>query len=167
MRQKNRTTRTLVVVPSVVIALAVGIAGGAAAVSAVPTLMAPDGVRAAEGVPSTPQPAPEYNTNSSGETYGSALIAISPESEPDLILAVATNGTVGYLRKTELDIATGAVAAESFASPGDALRWQNTVGAQDRTLDVYAKDGITVVGRFVVAGEATQSRLAAADGPAK
>lgn len=164
MRRNSGIARTLVVVPSVIIALAVGIAGGAAAVSAAPTLMAPEGVQAAAGVPSTPQPAPEYDSNSAGETYGSALTAISPESEPDLILAVATNGATGYLRKTELDIATGAVAAESFSSPGDALRWQSTVGVQDRTLNVYAKDGIAVVGRFVVAGAATQSKLAAADG---
>lgn len=34
-------------------------------------------------------PAPEYSKNASGETYGSELKAISPETEPDLTEAIA------------------------------------------------------------------------------
>jgi hypothetical protein len=45
----------------------------------------------------------EYNVNDSGLTYGSALEAPSPESEPDLIEAWATNESLGYIYKKDLE----------------------------------------------------------------
>lgn len=163
MYKLTRPARNLAVIPIVVAALGVGIAGGAAAVGVVPALLAPDGVRPAAGIASTPQPAPHYKTNAAGQTYGSALDAISPETEPDLIMAVATNGMVGYVRKGDLDIANGNVAAKRFSSPEDAVTWQETAGAHDRTIPVYAADGTGVVGTFVVVGSETQAVMAAAD----
>jgi hypothetical protein len=44
-----------------------------------------------------------YSVNDSGFTYGSALDAPSPEVEPDLISAWATNGSLGYVYKTDLE----------------------------------------------------------------
>lgn len=93
--------------------------------------------------------APEYRTNTSGLTYGSALTAVSPETEPDLILVVATNGKEGYAYKTDLDKATGATA--SFSSPKEAIAWQE---ARPSAIEVpvYAADGKSPVGAFVVGG---------------
>jgi hypothetical protein len=44
-----------------------------------------------------------YSVNDSGFTYGSALDAPSPELEPDLISAWATNETLGYVYKADLE----------------------------------------------------------------
>ncbi|MDM8084621.1 hypothetical protein QUV83_07600 [Cellulomonas cellasea] len=78
---------------------------------------------------------------------------MSPETEPDLIQAEATNGRVGYVRKAELDEANGSTAAESFTSPEDVLRWQETEGAEDRWVNVYSSvTRSAVIGAFLIAG---------------
>ncbi|MDR3314885.1 MAG: hypothetical protein LBS98_00155, partial [Coriobacteriales bacterium] len=43
-----------------------------------------------------------YSINESGDTYGSGLDAASPELEPDLISAYATNGSIGYVYSEDL-----------------------------------------------------------------
>ncbi len=148
--------RTIMIATSVVVAAGLGIVGGAA-IAVVPTLLAPAGLTAPSGVGSAPMPAPKYSTNAEGETYGSALDAVSPGTEPDLIQAVASNGEVGYVRKTELDEANGTAAAAGFKSPAEALAWQQSIGSTDQTISVYAKDGTTVIGTFTVVGSASQS----------
>ncbi|SDS84568.1 hypothetical protein [Microterricola viridarii] len=150
---KKRTT-TLAVGVAV---LALAGLGTGTAVAYVPTLFAPAGLTA-EGMQSKPLPAPEYEMNRQGLTYGSAVDAISPETEPDLIQAVATNGKEGFVRKTELDAVNGTAAQASFKSPEDALKWQATEGAKDHVIPVYGVDGSTVLGEFLVVGQVTQSR---------
>lgn len=86
-------------------------------------LVAPAGLRSADGVPTTPAPDPTYAINASGQTYGSDLQANSPANQPDLILVVATNGKEGYVLRSDLDAADGTTASESFKSPADALAW--------------------------------------------
>ena len=49
-----------------------------------------------------PTEAPRYEVNANGETYGTVAQARTPDEEPDLILAEATNGELGYLRRSEL-----------------------------------------------------------------
>ncbi len=49
-----------------------------------------------------PSEAPDYAINAAGEAYGTVAQARSPEEEPDLILAVGTDGQTGYVRKSEL-----------------------------------------------------------------
>jgi len=112
-----------------------------------PAIFTPAGVTAAGAVPAT---APTYERNADGLTYGSAMEAISPETEPDLILVIATNGREGYVFRTDLNEANGATAAKSFDSPEDALRWQAQAAGKSTTIKVYAVDGKTEVGEFTV-----------------
>lgn len=76
--------------------------------------------------------------NENGETYG----IDSPELQPDLIQAQATNGRVGYVRRVELEQASG----PQPTSPTDAAG-QVPEGA---TIPVYQNDGETIIGEFVV-----------------
>ncbi len=48
-------------------------------------------------------PNTRFSANANGDTYGSALHAASPELEPDLIAAMATNGREGYVYKKDLE----------------------------------------------------------------
>lgn len=152
--------RTFMIAASVVLAAGLGVVGGSA-IATVPTLLSPAGLHPQSGIQSIPKPEPTYKSNAAGETYGSALNAISPATEPDLIQAVASNGKVGYVRKSELDRADGSTAAQSFKTPADALAWQQSVGLGDQTVNVYAEDGTTVLGAFAVVGLATQQKDAA------
>lgn len=126
--------RTFLATGAVLGVMAVGVVSGSAIASSVMSSPA-DG--------KTP---PSYQSNDSGLTYGSAIEAVSPESEPDLILVVATNGREGYSYKTELDKATGAI---DFKSPEEAIAWQEA-NAGPIAVPVYEKDGKTVIGEFVV-----------------
>ena len=130
--------------------------GAGVAVAQVPILLAPMG--AVADVPTEPMPAPDYPENGKGQTYGSAAKANSPQSEPDLIAAVATNGKEGYVLKSDLDRANGSAAAETFKSPEEALAWQAGEGRLDKSIPVYAADGSSVIGQFIVVGGATQEK---------
>lgn len=90
--------------------------------------------------------APSYETNSSGLTYGSALKAVSPDSEPNLILVTATNGREGFVYKAELDQASGNI---DFKSPDEALAWQKEHSGPT-SVTVYDQDGKTVIGEFTI-----------------
>lgn len=87
-------------------------------------------------------PAPDYPKNSSGETYGSALEAISPETEPDLIKAMGEDGTIGYVRKTDLE-------EELPSTPEEALEKQAQAGNGKEIL-LYDVDGKKVIGKFKI-----------------
>lgn len=94
-------------------------------------------------------PAPNYPTNENGETYGSASLANSLDTEPDLISAIGVGGTHGYVRKTDLN-------GEMPKTPEQALaqmrRWEGKV----RQIPLYDVDGKTVIGVFNVGGEKTE-----------
>ena len=88
-------------------------------------------------------PAPKYQVNESGETYGSALYATSLETEPDLIEAYGADGTLGYVKKTDLH---GGVSPKS---PEEALQLQEKAKlSPPRTIPLYKSDGKTVIGEF-------------------
>lgn len=127
--------------------------GGGVAIAQVPVLLAPAGLGSADAQPA---PIPTYATNARGLTYGSAADAISPDAEPDLIRAEATNGRLGYVRKTELDAVDGTAAMAGFSSPEDALAWQADNAGREFTVAVYLEDGTTVIGEFVVTAGAPQ-----------
>lgn len=84
-----------------------------------------------------------YSVNELGLTYGSSAFAGSPEGEPDLILVLATNGSVGYAYKSDLD-------GEMPSSPEEAERWHLTQPSS-RMVPVYEADGVTVIGEFEIA----------------
>jgi hypothetical protein len=97
-----------------------------------------------------PTAAPEYATNEAGETYGTASQARTPDEEPDLILAEATNGQTGYVRKSDLygDL-------EALRTPADNVAYTEAQQAAGvREVNVYESDGVTVIGTFEVGGGA-------------
>jgi hypothetical protein len=144
LRPLKRTGFVLGLVAVAVLGLGVGTAA-----AVLPTLLAPAGVSAGDGIKTEPMPDPKYPVNEEGLTYGSLLDSNSPENEPDLILVVATNGKEGYAKKSDLDVAHGPV----FKSPAEALAWQEANADVDTVVPVYEKDGKTVIGEFVVYGQ--------------
>ncbi len=98
----------------------------------------------------TPPPAnmtaADWPVNERGQTYGSSALAATYEDEPDLIQAAATNGKVGYLSRDEMR----AVDGSHVKTPEEALAWQAAHGNETHVLPVYALDGVTVIGHFVI-----------------
>lgn len=88
----------------------------------------------------------EWGRNVHGQTFG----VITDEGSPDLIAVEATNGQQGYVRADELGQASGDPAASHFASPDDALRWQQEVAGTTATLPVFESDGETRIGEFLI-----------------
>lgn len=87
-----------------------------------------------------------FPLNVNGQTYGSSL-GVGLSAEPDLILAVATNGRTGYISRKALWAVDGTdVTSLSQAS---AYMSRSTLA---RTIPVYEKDGTTVIGSFVIPG---------------
>jgi len=152
----KRTTRIAAGTGALVAAIVLGLGAGAATAGSFAFL----GLSSSPNGAPHPIKAPQYETNAAGETYGSAADATSPENEPDLIRAQATNGKTGYVKKVDLDAANGTTAAESFKSPEDALRWQETEGQLDHTIPVYDVDGVTQIGEFTVVGQKTAQEQA-------
>jgi len=137
-----------------ILALGIVFVGVSAAGAQMIPLFAPKGVAPESGVEYQPAPSPSFPTNASGLTYGSAADAISPGTEPDLILVVTTDGKEGYAKKADLDQADGTTAAQTL-SPSDVLKWQDKRNAQGTIMvPVYDVEGKTVIGEFaVVAGD--------------
>lgn len=81
-----------------------------------------------------------YAVNSNGETYGNYLEALEIGYEADLIYAEGIDGTLGYVRLSDLD--------DGVESPSDV-----TLQATDKIVPLYASDGITVVGQFLIPAE--------------
>lgn len=84
-----------------------------------------------------------WPANARGQSYGSALFADSPDDEPDLIMATATNGKDGYVLKTDLDGPTP-------GTPEEALSRQAERAGKVRVIPVYGVDGVTIIGEFVI-----------------
>lgn len=79
----------------------------------------------------------QYQINARGDRFGSAkFIDIGML---DLVLAKGTNGEIGYVRVTDLD-------EPIPQSPEEAANWRTT----DRYINLYAEDGITVIGKFLI-----------------
>lgn len=93
-------------------------------------------------------PAPVYPTNENGQTYGSALYATSPNTEPDLIKAIGVDGTVGYVRSVDLN-------GPMPKTPEEALELQRKTPSV-REIPLYAVDGKTVIGKFKIENGETQ-----------
>ncbi|WP_267277207.1 peptidase M56 family protein [Arthrobacter sp. CDRTa11] len=90
----------------------------------------------------------DWETNADGDTYG----AENENGIPDLIAVIATNGTPGYVYRTELEEANGTAAMKTFKSPEEAVAWQEARGDKDSLIPVYDTTGKTVVGEFAIAG---------------
>jgi len=88
----------------------------------------------------------DWATNANGETYG----AENENGQPELVAVKATNGQFGYVRKAELDDATGVSMMQTFRTPEEALAWQAERQGKSYAIPVYDPDGTTVVGEFIV-----------------
>lgn len=114
-------------------ALTIGIVGGTVA----------GGVVASTEVADQPKSV-AYPVNENGDTFGSAAAVSDPSNEPDLIRVLATNGKEGYAKKADLD-------AGAASNPEEAREQAaNAATAEDRSVPVYANDGETVIGEFVI-----------------
>ena len=83
-----------------------------------------------------------YAVNQNGETYGNYLEALEIGYEADLILAEGIDGTLGYVKTIDLD--------DNVETPSDVvLQTGNTV------IPLYASDGITIVGQFLIVAQDT------------
>lgn len=90
----------------------------------------------------------KFAVNQYGEAYGSILDSLSPDREPDLVEVIATNGSVGYVRSSELNETLPTTPEEARAyRPGARL------------LTVYESDGRTAVGIFEI-GSAADATVA-------
>lgn len=88
-----------------------------------------------------------YPVNAAGLTYGTVAEATSWANLPDLILAYATNGALGYIKKTELEATDGS----NVSNPTQAAQWQTAHGAGwTATIPVYAQNGASILGDYVV-----------------
>ncbi|WP_307448778.1 hypothetical protein [Paenibacillus sp. V4I3] len=82
-----------------------------------------------------------YPKNKSGQTYGSATDATSPETVPELISAIGVDGTKGYVLKKDID-------GEQPKSPEEAISIQNSRSPGGRDIPLYDVDGETIIGVF-------------------
>ena len=85
-----------------------------------------------------------FPLNVNGQTYGSSL-GVGLSAEPDLILAVGTNGRTGYISRKTL----WAVDGTDVTSPSQASAYMSR-STSARTIPVFEKDGTTVIGSFVI-----------------
>jgi len=92
---------------------------------------------------------PDFKTNKLGETYGNATLASTFEDWPDLVEAVGDNGIEGYIRVSES-------FGEAPSSPEEAIRLQEIQSKKrsaERTISLYAKDGVTVLDAFTIGND--------------
>jgi hypothetical protein len=86
--------------------------------------------------------APVWPTNANGQTYGSLSKSTSSATDPVLVQAIATNGKEGYVFSSQLN-------PPGPSSPAQALA-QQAAKTTPQYIPVYAQDGTTVIGQFVV-----------------
>lgn len=89
-----------------------------------------------------------YLKNENGQTYGSAMYATSIDTMPDLIKARGVDGTSGYIRREDFN-------GVQPKTPKEALELQRTTPSI-RKIPLYAVDGKTVIGTFIIKGNATE-----------
>lgn len=83
-----------------------------------------------------------YPRNASGLTYGSMLDTPSPDQLPDLISAIATNGRQGFVLRSDLFLPGPKTPEQAIA--------MNAAAVAPRSIPVYAVDGTTIIGTYVI-----------------
>ncbi|WP_347177128.1 hypothetical protein [Parafrankia sp. EAN1pec] len=83
-----------------------------------------------------------------------ARLGLPRSKYPDLISAGLRDGKQGYVRRTELDVASGRPGVVAN-TPAELVEWNKKAAARraagERNLvPVYEQDGVTVIGTFVV-----------------
>lgn len=98
----------------------------------------------------------DWAVNANGDSYG----AENENGSPDMVAVMATNGTLGYAYRTDLEDANGTTASKTFKSPADALTWQESIKGKTFVIPVYDSTGKTVVGEFVISAGGGTSGIA-------
>ena len=130
MKNSHVSRLTIVIVLS---ALSIGVVAGVAATSVVGASSAQTPTLSVGGFP----------TNANGQTYGSSS-GVSFDSQPDLILAIATNGRTGYISRDAME----AVDGSNVSSLAQAAAYMSQDASH--TIPVYEQDGTTVIGSFAI-----------------
>ena len=86
-----------------------------------------------------------------GDASANTLAEVPSESmplclSPGLILAQGVDGTIGYVRATDL----GGPQPETPEEAVALMKEREATGCTGRYIDLYAADGVTVIGRFHV-----------------
>src|SRR5690606_27044799 len=83
-----------------------------------------------------------YPKNENGQTCGPDLkdLIRGELGEPDLILAVGENDTIGYVKKVDLE-------RSQPKTPEEAVKLND---APPREVPLYDVDGETVIGKFII-----------------
>jgi len=87
------------------------------------------------------QRTPVYEVNSRGQTYGSLVDSISPETEPDLILVQTDDGTFGYVRAEDLAEEMPNSPEEAVAMMQERERRMSRYSNGLRKINVYDSEG--------------------------
>jgi hypothetical protein len=103
----------------------------------------------------------DWAVNADGDTYG----ALNENGSPDMVAVMATNGTEGYVYRTELEYANGTAAIKTFKSPAEALAWQEARMGKNFAIPVFDVTGKTVLGEFVVSYTAGNSGVVGEPAP--
>jgi hypothetical protein len=82
-----------------------------------------------------------YPTNENGQTYGPNMGNLMLV-EPDLISAIGIDGTIGYVKKEDLN-------GPQPKNPEEAVKLNE---AKPRDISLYDVDGETIIGKFIVGG---------------
>ena len=85
-----------------------------------------------------------YPKNENRQTYGPDMgdLNLGELGEPDLMLAEGENGTVGYVKKEDLN-------GPEPKNPEEAVKLNEVLR---REIPLYDVDGETVIGKFIVGG---------------
>lgn len=113
-----------------------------------PGTPAPEPVQAAEAPVTLPVEKPVYDVNQAGQSFGSLVGVAEQDDWPDLIDTIGDDGkTQGFVLKSDF-------IGPQPQTPEEAVRIQNEVNSKPRTIPLYAKDGVTVIGTFTIQGVA-------------
>ena len=86
-----------------------------------------------------------YQVNQDGQTYGT-MSQESHGTAPDLIQAQGVDGTIGYVKSTDL-------FWFNPKTPEEAVKMQAEMDAKGPyTIPLYSEDGKTVIGEFPMGG---------------
>lgn len=108
---------------------------------------------------STNSQSKEWQTNASGQTFGSLVDVEDLNNAPDLIQAETTDGDTGYVYMNELNSASGG----NVNTPEEALEFQNSMDALAKSgkklfIPVYDQEGVIVLGEFEIAPSPSNQR---------
>jgi len=98
------------------------------------------------------EPVPTYDVNENGLTYGSAVFAVSPDTEPDLISAIGIDGTEGYVYSVDLQEDLPKTPEEAVIKTKALKENVQQVNGSVivKTIPLYDIDGKTVIGEFAI-----------------